>query len=368
MGAMKRWISRRRVVLLALLALLVIGALVFWLTRAKNPWPANLTIPAEEEIPPALFGADLSDWMLPTFSPDSACLYYTRGEQCVMRSLRDESEQNIPLPSKRTYVAISGDGKWFGIDRPEGTLFVADGSGGKPGEWMRLETGGKHPLDVASSSAGSIVAITTRVEACKPGTQVDVVRNHTLELFPSGDPSGRRVLAHNSWCPPPAFSGDGRFIAWTDQDTKILNIWRVTDGQLICSVPVGRTATCALSEDGEFVAYADNSQMRCHVWSVAENKELANWPIKTWVGVLVFHPNGTLIIGCTHFGSDLFDMRKGTLLIHNPKTGKTRHIRTNETGYLARVLLSPDGHFLATVSGGYGVGRVSLWRWDQFAP
>jgi WD40 repeat protein len=273
------------------------------------------------------------------------------------------------LPAKETNIAVAGNRRLFGLDRDTRDLFVADDSGDKLGAWVRLEIGNPRPISVVASTAGETVAITTREGEAQPHTP-PFIKNHRLELFPVSNPTARRVLAVHHWDRgPPRFSEDGQFLVWSDQDNETLTVWRVADGELICVIPQSRKPMAyALSSDGRLVAYSTDIEHHCHVWSVPDNREVVSVTIPGVATALAFHPNGSLIVGCTHLGSsDLFDIRKGTLWIRDGVTGRTRWIRTNENGVLARVLISPDGRFVATLSG-MSAYRLQVWRWDQLAP
>jgi hypothetical protein len=124
----------------------------------------------------------------------------------------------------------------------------------------------------------------------------------------------------------------------------------------------------AISPDGAIVAFShsDWPTAYCGISFLSAQNVSDRWRVPATADDLEFHPDGTLIVACSHL-IGLGAWYKGTIWTRNLATGQTRWVRAFD-GRISTVIVSPDGRFLAAAVGSGRESRVRLWRWEHFAP
>jgi len=165
--------------------------------------------------------------------------------------------------------------------------------------------------------------------------------------------------------PWPAFSPDGKWLAVSLWEKKMVKIWDVASGKElhVISAPVD---VLAFSPDGNLLAGAlvEDQDFRIKLWRVGTWEEVLTLPGHTDIYCLSFSPNSKLL--ATAFSD-------GTIKLWDVAGGQEVRTFLGHTGGLLSIAFSPDGRFLASsardhtirlwdVASGQGILAIDLWH------
>ncbi|HEX5836593.1 MAG TPA: BTAD domain-containing putative transcriptional regulator, partial [Anaerolineales bacterium] len=229
-------------------------------------------------------------------------------------------------------VAYSPDGTRLATASDDGTARVWDAATGE--ELLNLETGPS--ASVAFSPNGKLLA-TADYEA------------RTVSLWDAV--SGEKLLTlagHSAGVNHIAFSPDGAQIASAGED-KSVKIWDVATGQLLLTLTGHKdiVSSVAFSPDGTELATGswDHS---VKVWDARTGVELLSFSEYSEPAEAAFSPDGTRLVISFGEGAEVREL----------STGGQLFTVSGHTSLVERVLFSPDGEQIATVSID---GTVKLW-------
>lgn len=264
-------------------------------------------------------------------------------------------------------VEFAADGSFLAVGALGGAVTLYDTSSGRVLRTLEHESG---VWRLAISTDGGLLAAgcadgSVTVWSAEDGRLLHRLQGHAQRLNSVGfSPDGALLLSADVeqvllWDPrsgesaaaggirgrgPAAFSPTGELTAIA-ADTSDLNLWAVSTGELIRTLPCTRKPLrLAFSPDGSVLASAHSPEgdMRVGLWYLADVTGISQLPlaVEKRVGAMAFSPDGRLLAtGGLDKRLKLWQVRTGTLVCD----------LAAESG-LACAAFSPDGRLLATGS------------------
>ena len=162
-----------------------------------------------------------------------------------------------------------------------------------------------------------------------------------------------------------ALSSDGKRIVSGSTDNTV-RVWELTTGSEVIHMTHDNNVTAvAFSSDGKWVA-SGSQDHTARIWDVSNGKEITRGTYNFDVTSVSFSANGQEVAfgGCDS-EDDIGDCKKGSVHILQVTTWQEVS-QININGDVTKLIFSPDGKWLATLSDNkQGLSHVQVWETDN---